>query len=348
MLPQIVPASQMAPKIVQASRTVSPTVQDNRTRPKIVVQHLARDSRTMALRIAPVSRTTTHVLAVQETGMCHAPAVRTMPLQAMPFRTMAAQITMLPAVQMRMLLGPELLITGLLLRKLVMLPGTMVVQRRRKIATFLHPTITMFPVRHLPLRRSSSLGNTRARVRRTIALRNRHKRGRKIIVLRKFHKHGPRTIGRQKLPRQGLNSQRVHRRPGSKLRRNPVRTWNVIRRLHRPGRPNLRRSVSHGQHRHRNARAAQRRRHSVKAALPSRNAKITRHRPQKTKTKSLPGVAEAGRSAKVGVIYRPAFKRLALLLSEQSSIQVVFLCDLRPISAPSAVKALMPALNQHK
>src|SRR5579872_783926 len=335
MLPQIVPASQMAPKIVQASRTVSPTVQDNRTRPKIVVQHLARDSRTMALRIAPVSRTTTHVLAVQETGMCHAPAVRTMPLQAMPFRTMAAQITMLPAVQMRMLLGPELLITGLLLRKVVMLPGTMVVQRRRKIATFLHPTITMFPVRHLPLRRSSSLGNTRARGRRTIALRNRHK-------------HGPRTIGRQKLPRQDLNSQRVHRRPGSKPRRNPVRTWNVIRRLHRPGRPNLRRSVSHGQHRHRNARAAQRRRHSVKAVLPSRNAKITRHRPQKTKTKSLPGVAEAGRSAKVGVIYRPAFKRLALLLSEQSSIQVVFLCDLRPISAPSAVKALMPALNQHK
>src|SRR6185312_4579790 len=198
----------------------------------------------MAPRIVRVSQTTTHAPAFQKTGMFRAPAVRTMlvrimlgqtmPVQTMPPRTMAAQIIMLPAVPIRMLLGPELLITALLLRKLATLPGTMVVQPRRKIATFLHPTITMFPVRHLPLRPSSSLVSTLGRDRRTIVRRSR-KRVPKITVLRKLRRQGQKIIVRRKLRRRGLNSQRARQRPGNNLLRNRDRTCNAIRRLRRPG-----------------------------------------------------------------------------------------------------------------
>jgi hypothetical protein len=76
------------------------------------------------------------------------------------------QTTMLPVPEeMKMLLAPELLIIGLLRRIIVGL-------QRRKIATRLRQTITMFLVRLQLLRhRSSSLGNIRARGLRTIVRR---------------------------------------------------------------------------------------------------------------------------------------------------------------------------------
>jgi hypothetical protein len=87
-----------------------------------------------------------------------------------------------------MLLGPAALIIGLPLRKAATLLATTVVPARRRIVTFLRPTITMFPARHLQLRRSSSLASTRAHGRRTVVRKNHHKRDPKITVLRKLRR----------------------------------------------------------------------------------------------------------------------------------------------------------------
>jgi hypothetical protein len=87
-----------------------------------------------------------------------------------------------------MLLGPAPLILGLLLQKAATLLGTTVALAHRRIVTFLRPTITMFPARHLQLRRSNSLASTRAHGRRTVVRKNHHKRDPKIIVLRKLRR----------------------------------------------------------------------------------------------------------------------------------------------------------------
>jgi hypothetical protein len=139
-----------APKIavrplVQASRAVNPTDQI------IAAQLRVLDSRTILN-----NRTMPDVPALRKIiAMSRVQVARTMVGQIT-----AVQTTMLPVPgQMKMLLAPELLIIGL---------------ERRKIATCLQQTITMFLVRRLPTSRlrSSSLGSIRVLGLRTTVLRS--------------------------------------------------------------------------------------------------------------------------------------------------------------------------------
>jgi hypothetical protein len=190
----------MARRIVRVNRTAKPTIQDSRTHP-IAEQHLVRVSRTMAKPTAQDSRThpiaEQHLVPVSRTmAKPTAQESRTHPKIAEQHLVPASRTMVRKTVRdnrtvqkiAAQLLGPALLIIDLRLRKLVTFPGKTVVQPRRKIATLLRRTITMFLGHHRQLRPSSSLGNIRARGLRTIVRRNLHRRGPKITVLRKLRR----------------------------------------------------------------------------------------------------------------------------------------------------------------